>query len=176
MSHLPPAALSIVFLVVVSGCTPGPLDSAAADVTLTLGDQTPLRLIHEPGLSEVRLTPPVGGVVELSFTYNDPLVDVTLRTNADEVSEGAIVTLPVEPSVLSLTVLYDDVEYRSDLSASALIDVGASGTIELQALLVDDETGAADVSALIDATLVSSDNAELRVEGFVEDGLAGDAP
>ena len=128
--------------------------------------------VEAPGVRYV----PVDGELELSFTYNDPLIDVTLRTNANDVAEGEVIELPAEPSLLLLSVLYDEVEYRSDLGPSAMIDQGASGTVEMQVLLVDDESGAADISALLDATLVSTAGDELRVEGFLEDSVASDVP
>ena len=160
-----PLARWLVAALVLPACAPGVVeDTGAADLTLT-GAGEPLELIHTPGQSEVRVTPPVDGEVELSFVYNDPLVDVALRTNAHEVSEGETVTLPSD--ALSLTVLFEDVEYTSAAGA---------GSVELQGLEVDDERGAAFVSALIDATLASAAGEELLVEGFVEGSVEGDAP
>lgn len=153
-------------ILALAGCAPGAVDdTGAADLTLTAAGGEPLQLIHAPGLSEVRVTPPVDGEVELRFTYNDPLVDVTLRTNANEVSEGEVVALPSE--ALSLTVVMDDAEYTS---------TDASGDVELQVLDVDDASGAATVSALLDATLRSDAADELVVEGFLEGSVEGDAP
>lgn len=160
--------LSLAALGLFVGCVPTDFESGAADLTLTPGEETPLQLIHESGLSTVRVTPPVDGEVELSFTYNDPLVDLTLRADSNEVSEGDVVQLPAPPEALSLTVIYDGVEYGSG--------EGSSGTVAMQALFVEDDTGAADVSALIEATLVASDGATLAVDGFVEGGVPGTSP
>lgn len=160
---LPLAALGL-FL----GCVPTDFDSGAADLTLTQDDDAPLQLIHEEGVSTVRVTPPVDGEVELTFTYNDPFVDLTLRADSNEVSEGDVVALPALPEQLALTVDYGGVAYTSG--------EGSSGSVTLQALFVDDETGAADVSAAIEAILVASDGATLSVDGFVEGGVPGTAP
>lgn len=161
------AANLVVVLGLMSGCAPGDFeDGGAADLTLSPADGAPLQIIHSPGLSVVRVTPPVDGEVELSFSYNDPLIDVTLLANANLVSEGEVVALPADPTALFLTVLLDDVEYGSG--------EGSSGSVELQVLSVDDETGAAEVSAVIAATLVSADGEELVVDGFVEGSVAGD--
>lgn len=165
-SHTASALFLLAAVFVTLGCAPGDFgDDGAADLTLTAGEDTPLQIIHAPGESQVRLTPPVDGEVELSFTYNDPLVDVSLRTNANDVAEGDLVALP--STVLALSVLLDDIEYTAG--------EGSSGNVELQVLAIDDESGAADVSAVIDALLISAEGEELVVDGFIEGSVAGDA-
>lgn len=171
MSRVRSALWFSVVLGAVCGCAPGgglPDDNGgAADLTLTAGEEAPLQLIHAPGESEVRVTPPVDGVVELTFTYNDPLVDVALRVDEAEVGEGDVVSLPASPAALALSVIYDDVEYTAEGDAA--------GEVELVVLALDEESGAAEVNAVIAATLVADDGSELLVDGFVE-GSVGAAP
>jgi hypothetical protein len=176
MRHPSPTAPQIAFLMLSglvfggANCDSLALDTGAADVTLTVGEEEPLRLVHDATLSQIALTPPVEGEVELTFAFQDPLVDLTLRVNANEVSEGDRVELPVAPEQLFLSVQTDTDEYVST--------DGSSGTVELLILFVDEDAGAAEVNAQILTTLVSSDpmsDATVDVDGFVEARVGLDA-
>ena len=58
-------------------------DTGSADVTIVRGEDEPVRLVHDPLLSQVALSPPAEGFMQLTFTYQDPLVYITLDVNGN---------------------------------------------------------------------------------------------
>jgi len=153
-------------LVALTACTTGTgdFDEGTADITVEREGEEPLRLVHDPELSQVTLTPPTEGTVELDFTYQDPLVTLRLVVNTEVVDEGEEVALPVTAprtaDDLLLTLEIDDALFTSD-------DPGAAGSVLFDVLFVDEEAGAADVIATIEATLVGA-GATVSVSGHVE--------
>lgn len=142
-------------------CGPGGFeDSGAADVTLESADEV-LELVHDPSLSQITLTPPTGGVVELQFSYQDPLVDVLVRANADEVAAGDVVNMPSDPNRLEVSVAWGEGIYRSQ--------EGSSGTVDVQAFETDEAAGYATLSVVISGDLADDALGEtIAIDGFVE--------
>jgi hypothetical protein len=142
-------------------CGPGGIeDSGAADVTLESADEV-LELVHDPALSQITLTPPTGGEVEMQFSYQDPLVDVLVRANADQVAAGDVVDLPSDPNRLEVSVAWGEGIYRSQ--------EGSTGTVDVQSFETDEEAGYAFLSVVIAADLADAATGEtLAVNGFVE--------
>jgi hypothetical protein len=152
-------ALALAILPLLAACAPGGFEQGeSADVTYTRAGEEPLRLVHDPLLSTVTLTPPVASVTEVTFRFQDPLVELRLMIDGGQLSEGDTVTLPADASQLSLTVRWDGVLYGSG--------PGASGAVDL--LLLSLDPGFVTVSALFDALLVSAAGDELRVLGSLE--------
>ena len=165
----PSAAAAVCCLAAVCvGCAPFDLDSGTAEVEIQRGDEEVLVLIHDPTKSQVALTPPVDGEVELAFTYQDPLVSVILRVNGNQVASGERVDLPADANTLLLSVVFDDAEFVST--------AGASGSVDVETLVIEEEAGSAELRASFDATLVATDpqsDETVQVRGFVE-GSVGD--
>lgn len=157
-------SIALAALAALAACVPvGGFDSGNAQVQVQRAGES-LDLTHDPTLSQVTLTPPVEGVVELTFAYQDPLVTVTLRLDASQLSEGEAVSLPVAEDTLFLAVAFDDAEFVSSAD-------GASGTVALEVLNVDDASGSAEVYASFDVTLAASDPASdetVQAQGFLE--------
>jgi hypothetical protein len=144
-------------------------DSGAADITIERDGVEPLRLVHDPELSQVTLTPPTEGIIELVFAYQDPLVTLRLVVNSELVVEGVEVPFPVasplSPDDVLLTLEIDDVIYTSD-------DAAATGFVLFDVLEIDEENDYADVIATFDAVLVGT-NDSITLSGSVE-GRVGD--
>lgn len=142
-------------------CGPGAIDdSGTADVILESSDET-LELLHDPGLSQISLTPPTGGVVELLFSYQDPLVDVLVRADAGEVAAGDVVDLPSDPNRLEVSVLWGDGQYTSQ--------EGSSGTVDIQIFDTDEEAGFASLSVAISGELADTASGEtILIDGSLD--------
>lgn len=158
--------LKVLLLPFLSACAPlGGLDGfddGAAEVTLQRGDAEPLQLVHNTALSDLSLTPPVDGIVELSFAFQDPFVTLTLRVDANAFPAGERVPLPTEAAALRLAIAFDDVSFVSTAP-------GAQGALELQVLEVGEDSAA--LSAFLDVDLPSEDASlveTLAATGFVE--------
>jgi hypothetical protein len=152
-------ALALALLPLLAACAPGGFEQGeSADVTYTRAGEAPLRLVHDPLLSTVTLTPPVASVTEITFRFQDPLVELRLMIDGEPLSEGDTVPLPADASELSLTVRWDGVTYGSG--------PGSGGEVDLSLLSLD--PGAVTVSAIFDALLVSADGDELGVLGSLE--------
>jgi hypothetical protein len=154
----------LAFLAVtLVGCAPGFSDSGNASLTLTVEGQDPITVIHDPLRSRVSLTPPAGGEVRLSSINNDPFVEVTIGIDANLVSEGDDVGLPVEPP-LTDNDLFVLVEMSDDAYSSE--DSQARGMLSFPTLFVSEDS--ADVQVELDATLIGSEGS-LSIDGFIED-------
>ncbi len=132
-------------------------DTGVADVTFQEEGGAAVRLVHSEELSDVSLTPPAEGVVELDYAYQDPGVTLRLRVDSVAVAEGDVVDLP--QGGVQLTVDYEGVAYSSE-------NAGAGGTVSLDTLQIDADTGT--LSATIDATLTDDEGGTLIVSGSVE--------
>jgi hypothetical protein len=144
-------------------------DSGSADVTLVRGEEEPLRLVHDPFLSQVALSPPAEGFMELTFTYQDPLVYITMDINGNALTEGQQVELPLTD--LTNDDANIDVEWDTTSYSSALTN--AEGYLSYEILYYDDTD--ANVRVTFDVLLhpTTADDAEpINISGFVE-GLAG---
>ena len=155
------------FLLSLSGalCDTSAIEKGgAAEVTLTADGETPLNLLHNQDLSDVTLTPPASGVVEIAFNYQDPLVDVAITLDSKRFSQGDSASFPAAGAFtddeLSMTVSYADEVYTSQSDS-------ASGTIDFELLHVDDN--GADVRVAFDVQLATSSAKTLSVSGFIED-------
>jgi hypothetical protein len=147
------------------------IDSGSADVTIVRGEEEPLRLIHDPLLSQVALSPPAEGFMELTFTYQDPLVYITMDINGNALTEGQQVDLPL--TELTSEDANIDVEWDMTTYSSALTN--AEGYLSYEILYYDDTD--ANVRIAFDVLLhpTTADDAEpINISGFIE-GLAGQA-
>lgn len=163
---------AFAFASIVLGCTPLDfIDTGAAEVTLTRGDKAPLVLVHDPAESQIALTPPVGGVLELLFQFQDPFVALTLRVDESRVSEGERVTLPSDQETLFFGVAFDDAEFISTAQ-------GADGFVEITTLQIDEAAGFAELGATFDVALPAADpmlGEVTTASGFVEASVGSPA-
>jgi len=144
----------------------GGFDAGAADVFITHGeDEQPL--VHDPYYSLVSTTPPVGGVVTVTFSFQDPQVTVEVEVDSNAVSEGQSVSIPSLDARLDVEL--DGVLFSSNAA-------GASGQLSFDVLQVDEAADAAEVIVSFDAHLVTSDGADaLDANGSIE-GRVGTFP
>lgn len=145
-------------------------DTGNADVTIVRGEDEPVRLVHDPLLSQVALSPPAEGFMQLTFTYQDPLVYITLDVNGNALQEGQQVDLPL--AELTNEDANIDVEWEAVQYSSALEN--AEGYLSYEVLYYDDNNG--DVRVSFDVLLhpTTDTSAEpINISGFVE-GVAGD--
>ena len=144
-------------LALVAACAPtgpggggGDDDTGTADVTIEREGEDPLRLVHDPEQSQLSLTPPAEGTVELTFAFQDPAVELRLVVDGNQAAQGDVVELP-SPAV-ELTVDVDGTTFGA-----------GAGSVELSVL--DVEVGA--LEAILDAVLEDDDGATLQVSGDV---------
>ena len=134
------------------------------------GQEEPLRLVHDPLLSQVALSPPAEGVMELTFTYQDPLVYVTLDVNGNAINEGDEIDMESaerNDADANIEVEYDNVMYSSATN-------GAEGFLKYEILYFDDANGEVRVSFDVLLSPTTDTGAEpINVSGYVE-GVAGD--
>jgi hypothetical protein len=145
-------------------------DTGSADVTIVRGEEEPVRLVHDPLLSQVALSPPAEGFMQLTFTYQDPLVYITLDVNGNALEEGQQVDIPL--TELTNEDANIDVEWESVQYSSALDN--AEGYLSYEVLYHDDNNGEVRVSfdVLLHPT-TATDEEPINISGFVE-GVAGD--
>ena len=145
-------------------------DTGTADVTLVRGEEEPLRLVHDPLLSQVALSPPAEGAMELTFTYQDPLVYITLEVNGNAITEGDEVDMESAErnnADANIEVEYDTVMYSSATD-------GAEGYLKYEILYFDDTNGEVRVSFDVLLSPTTDTSAEpINISGYVE-GVAGD--
>lgn len=131
---------------------PGPGADGAAFITVTTADEE-LNLEHDPLQSQLSLTPPAEGTVQLTFTFQDPAVELRLTVDDALVDEGDTVDLPGDGVVLTLDV--DGIDYEA-----------TAGSVTINVLAIDEEAGT--LAASIDADLTAADDAVVTVVGDVE--------
>ena len=145
-------------------------DTGSADVTIVRGEDEPVRLVHDPLLSQVALSPPAEGFMQLTFTYQDPLVYITLDVNGNALEAGQQVDLPLTELTnedANIDVEWEGVQYSSALDS-------AEGYLSYEVLYHDDSNG--EVRAAFDVLLhptTATDAEPINISGFVE-GVAGD--
>jgi len=145
-------------------------DSGSADVTLVRGAEEPLRLFHDPLESQVALSPPAEGVMELTFTYQDPLVYFTLDVNGNAITEGQEIDMESadrNDADANIEVEFDTVQYSSATG-------NAEGFLTYDILYFDDVNG--EVRVTFDVLLsptTATDAEPINVSGYIE-GVAGD--
>lgn len=145
-------------------------DTGAADVTLIRGEEEPLRLVHDPLLSDVALSPPAEGVMELTFTYQDPLVYVTLDVNGNAINAGD--EIDMESADRNDADANIEVDYDTTMYSSAT--VGAEGYLKYEILYFDDTNAEVRVSFDVLLPPTTDTSAEpINISGYVE-GIAGD--
>lgn len=154
-------------LVTTAACTPLSTDAGAAQLRIVVGDESQT-VIHDPTASDIALTPPTAGIVELAFVQHEPLIDFSVRLDANVLEEAQVVTLPlgdggdaqVPADALHMQFEVDGIVYTAD-------GAGTSGDIALTTLVVSE----ADAEVRVDlttVTLVSADGATVELDGFVE--------
>jgi len=158
-----------IIIALVTGCTSFE-DTGNADVTLTPDGQDPVRLVHDPLLSQVLLTPPAEGVMELTYTYQDPYVPIALTVNGNVLSEGQRLELPLAGEITSEDVAME-IEHDGTSYSSATDD--AAGFFQFDTMYFDDNN--ADIRVTFDVTLqpTTGEGSPLLASGFIE-GVAGD--
>jgi hypothetical protein len=165
-SFVQAVSLFVILGIVAMGCADGGtgFDTGTADITIEREGEEPLRLVHDPELSQISMTPPTERIVEVVFAYQDPLVTLRLVINGQLVVEGDQISFPVAspltPDDLLLTIEIDDELFGSD-------DVNAGGSVFFDVLEIDEDNDYADVIATLDAVLVGT-TSNLTVSGSVE--------
>jgi hypothetical protein len=151
--------LTLPFLAAAEcGELPGGGDDGAGSATVTITrDGQDETLTHDPSLSDLSLTPPAQGVVELTFAYQDPAITVRLRVDGGAVSTGDTVTLP-SPDV--------ELVVETDTGTFSSANDGSSGQVTFDQLDVTED--AASLAASFDATLADDEGATIAVVGDVD--------
>lgn len=150
---------ALVVVAAIAACDgSGGFDAGAADVFITYEGEE-LHLVHDPLYSQVSTTPPTGGVVQVTFSFQDPQVTLDLEVDSNQVLEGATVNVPASGARL-------DVEVNGELFSSD--QSGSSGQLTFDVLRVDETVDAAEVIVRFDTQLSSSEGNSVAANGSVE--------
>lgn len=133
------------------------LGDAALEITPEGGTET--MLTHQPGRSEVRVTPPTQGSFVASFVYLDPAAAFDITIEDPAVAEQQDLSFPLDPAQAGLEVRFEEQRF----TAAA----GAEGSLTIERLdMVDDSS--VSFRAVFQGTLIASDGAKAVVNGFID--------
>ena len=148
----------------LSACPSLDYDLNDAVLAVTPEGQTESTLSHEPGRSEVRITPPVGGVFTATFSYLDPHSELRIGIEDPALTEGASLSFPLDPQRATLLVDYQGLQ------------LGATPA-EAEGLLTNErlDLGEDRVSfrASFQGTLLTGDGDKAAASGFIDASYDG---
>lgn len=157
-----------VFLLLVNGaCQALDYDMNDAVLSITPEGEAQQTLSHDPGLSEIRVTPPADQGFTASFTYLDPSAELVIAIeDASALEEQSDISMPLDASLLSMRVQFADKDYRADLG-------GCQGYLTIERL----EVGADSVSfrASFQGSLLDDNGAKAAVDGYLDASYTGES-
>ncbi|MBN2361212.1 MAG: hypothetical protein JXR83_17285 [Deltaproteobacteria bacterium] len=134
-------------------------DASDAVLEITPEGATQTVLAHEPGRSEVRITPPAGGRFTASFVYLEPRAEVgiTLQDSTDDAQRDLVFPLAAEDG--ALVIQFSDKKFGADVAA-------AQGTLTVERLDSDGES--ISFRGIFQGTLLTSAGERAAVDGFID--------
>ena len=152
-------------LLAFSACQALDYDMNDAVLSITPEGELQQSLTHDPGLSEVRITPPVNQGFTASFAYLDPSAELVIAIeDASALSEQSDIAMPFDTSLLSLRVQFADKDYRADLNDS-------QGYITIERLELGDDS--VSFRASFQGSLLDESGAKAAVDGYIDASYTG---
>jgi hypothetical protein len=143
----------------LSACPSLEYDLNDAVLAVTPEGQAESTLSHEPGRSEVRITPPVDGAFTATFSYLDPHSELRIGVEDGELVEGASLSFPLDAERATLRVDYQGLS----LDAAA---AEAEGLLTIERLDVGDDR--VSFRASFQGTLLTGDGAKAAASGYID--------
>ncbi len=157
------AVLSL--LLSVQACTALDYDMNDAVLSITPEGQAEQTLSHDPGLSEIRVTPPVDQSFTATFAYLDPAAELIIAVeDASALSGQRDIAIPLDSSLLSLRVQFADKDYRADLSDS-------EGFVTIERLDVSDNS--VSFRASFQGSLLDEGGDKAAIDGYIDASYTG---
>lgn len=155
------AGFMALILATAFACPGLDYDLNDAVLSITPEGETELTLTHDPGLSEVRVTPPVDQSFTATFSNLDPVAELSIAIeDAAALAEQTDLEMPLDASLAVLNVRFEDRDYRADSSQAQgyltierleLSEDSVSFRASFQGSLLDDSGNKAAVNGYLDA-------------------------
>lgn len=141
------------------GCPALDYDAGDAILEITPEGATQTVLTHEPGRSEVRITPPAGGRFTASFVYLDPRAEVQITIEDSSSAEQRDFVFPLDAHDGSLDIQFGEHKFGAG-------DAIAQGSLTVERLDADDES--ISFRGIFQGTLLTGSGERAAVDGFID--------
>ena len=153
------SSLLAVASALLPGCPALDYDAGDAVLEITPEGATQTVLTHEPGRSEVRITPPAGGRFTATFVYLDPRaeVQITIEDSASAVQRDFV--FPLDAHDGTLEIQFGEKKFGADAAT-------AQGSLTVERLDADDEN--ISFRGIFQGTLMTGSGDRAAVDGFID--------
>lgn len=151
--------LAILTMLAAAGCAALEYDGNDAFLEITPEGDTEQILQHQPGRSEVRVTPPAAGYFTATFIYLDPHAEVSVSVDSEEVGEQEDLSFPLDSERVDLEVEFGEGRFLASGEQ-------AQGVLTVERL--DLESGRVSFRCVFHGTLVGAEGTKAAVSGFID--------
>ncbi|MFH1812350.1 MAG: hypothetical protein ABIJ09_26675 [Pseudomonadota bacterium] len=152
-------ALAFAGALGLTACPTLDYDLNDAELAITPEGETESTLTHQPGRSEVRITPPIDGTFTATFSYLDPRTELRIGIEDKDLAENSNLPFPLDAQRATLQIEYQDATLRA-------ASEGTQGFVTIERLDVGEDR--VSFRASFQGTLLSEDGSKAATSGFID--------